>query len=204
MCPLRPVRCARNFTIWVCVRIGQAGGHWLRFRWKFWRWGPGYLYVRSFKAGERCLRVGREFRRRSRWMPLISRAEVHRNYPFDALPEAIEMLKHPVASNFLGRFGTMYNHASVVSRYPLGCLSRRSRQSPVAVGEALPEEATSLGGSSVRAARPSTWWKQPGGSLTRPQQLNSRRRRTASPSGPSQNRPFCRGNSGTASVVYQF
>jgi hypothetical protein len=30
------------------------------------------------------------------------------------------MLKHPVASNFLGRFGTMYKHASVESRYPLG------------------------------------------------------------------------------------
>jgi hypothetical protein len=80
----------------------------------------------------------------------------------------------------------------------------RSRRSPVAVGEVLPEEATSLGGSSVHAARLSTWWKQPGGSLTRPPQLNPRRRRTACPSGPLQNRPFCRGNSGAAPVVYQF
>src|ERR1039457_2120929 len=30
------------------------------------------------------------------------------------------MLKHPVASNFLGRFGTMYNHVTAESRCPLG------------------------------------------------------------------------------------
>jgi hypothetical protein len=42
--------------------------------------------------------------------------------------------------------------------------SHRS-QGRVEAGEALPEEATSLGGSSVQAARLSTWWKRPGGSL---------------------------------------
>src|SRR5665811_2634201 len=92
----------RDLTIWIGVWIGQTGEHWLRVRWKFWRRGRGYVRVRSFEAGECRLLVGREFRRRSRWIPLISRAEVHRNYPFDALPEAIEMLKHPVASNCLG------------------------------------------------------------------------------------------------------
>ena len=30
------------------------------------------------------------------------------------------MLKHPVASNFLGRFGTMYKHATFESRCSLG------------------------------------------------------------------------------------
>src|ERR1039457_1594380 len=30
------------------------------------------------------------------------------------------MLKHPVASNFLGRFGTMYNHVTAESRCALG------------------------------------------------------------------------------------
>src|ERR1035438_2787381 len=49
--------------------------------------------------------------------------------------------------------------------------SRRSRGREKA-GEALPEEATSLGGSGVQAARLSTWWKRPGGSLTRPARLN--------------------------------
>src|ERR1017187_1063643 len=85
------------------------------------RRGRGYVRVRSFEAGECRLLGGREFRRRSRWIPLISRAEVHRNCPFDALPEAIEMLKHPVASNCLwGRFGTIYNHVTAESRCPLG------------------------------------------------------------------------------------
>src|ERR1017187_4784465 len=38
-------------------------------------------------------------------------------------------------------------------------------QGRVEAGEALPEEATSLGGSRVQAARLSTWWKRPGGPL---------------------------------------
>src|ERR1035437_7561801 len=43
------------------------------------------------------------------------------------------------------------------------------------------EEAISIGGSGVPAARPSTWWKQLGGSLTRPARLNPRRTSLADP-----------------------
>ena len=36
------------------------------------------------------------------------------------------MLKHPVASNCLGRFGTMYKHATFESRCPLGMPESRA------------------------------------------------------------------------------
>src|ERR1035441_2326175 len=73
--------------------------------------------------------------------------------------------------------------------------SRRSRGREKA-GEALPEEATSLGGSNALDARRSIWWKQPGGCSTRPAPLNPRQRRTFRPTGPPENGPSCLGNSG--------
>jgi len=70
-----------------------------------------------------------------------------------------------------------------------------NHRSPVAAGEALPEEATSLGGSSVQPARLFTWWKRPGSSLTRPALLGPLQPRTFRPIGSPENRPSCLGNS---------
>src|ERR1039458_5930902 len=64
----------------------------------------------------------------------------------------------------------------------------RSRLSPAVV--------ISLGGSSVQAARLSTWWKQPDGSLTRPALLNPLQPRSFRPIGSTENGPSCPGNSG--------
>src|ERR1019366_34813 len=58
------------------------------------------------------------------------------------------------------------------------------------------EEATSPGGSSVRDPRLSTWWKQPGGSATRPAGLNPPQPRAVRPIGPPEIGPSCLGNSG--------
>jgi len=69
-----------------------------------------------------------------------------------------------------------------------------SCRSPVVVGEAPPEEATSLGGSGVQPTRPFTWWKQPGGSLMRPAPLNPLQPRTFCPIGSPENRLPCPGN----------
>src|ERR1039458_10345225 len=77
-------------------------------------------------------------------------------------------------------------------------------QGRVEAGEALPEEATSLGGSSVQAARLSTWWKRPGGSLSRPARLNPRQRRSFRTIGLPENRPSCPGNSGRLRSFNQF
>jgi len=129
---------------------------------------------------------------------VISRAEVHRNSPFDALPEAIEMLKHPVASNFLGRFGTMYKHATFESRCPLGTPESTKPPKP------RPGEATSSGGSSALAARLSTWWKRPDGSLMVPARLNPRQRRTVRMIGSPENVPSCPGTSGQLRSLTSF
>ena len=71
-----------------------------------------------------------------------------------------------------------------------------SRRSPAVV--------TSRGGSNAQAAKRSTWWKQPDGSLTRPALLNPLQPRPFRPIGSPETRPSCPGNSRTASAVNQF
>ena len=58
-------------------------------------------------------------------------------------------------------------HPAATARLRSSIRTTRSHRSQgrVEAGEALPEEATSRGGSSVHAARLSTWWKRPGGPL---------------------------------------
>jgi hypothetical protein len=58
-------------------------------------------------------------------------------------------------------------HPAATARLRSSIKPTRSHRSQgrVEAGEALPEEVTSLSGSSVQAARLSTWWKRPGGSL---------------------------------------
>src|ERR1017187_2742542 len=58
-------------------------------------------------------------------------------------------------------------HPAATARLRSSIRTTRSHRSQgrVEAGEALPEEATSLSGSSVQAARLSTWWKRPRGPL---------------------------------------
>ena len=81
--------------------------------------------------------------------------------------------------------------------------SRRSRDREEA-GEALPEEATSLGGLSVQAAWPFTWWKQPGGSLTLPTRLNRLQPRAVRPIGSPEDGPSRPADSGRLRSFNQF
>jgi ssDNA-binding Zn-finger/Zn-ribbon topoisomerase 1 len=70
--------------------------------------------------------------------------------------------------------------------------SRRSRDR---------EEATSLGGLSVQAARPFTWWKQPGGSLTLPTRLNRLQPRAVRPIGSPEDGPSRPADSGRRALT---
>src|ERR1035437_6622375 len=70
--------------------------------------------------------------------------------------------------------------------------SRRSRDR---------EEATSLGGLSVQAARPFTWWKHPGGSLTLPTRLNRLQPRAVRPIGSPEDGPSRPADSGRRALT---
>jgi len=72
----------------------------------------------------------------------------------------------------------------------------RSRLSPGVV--------ISLGGSRVHAARLSTWWKQPGGSLTLPTRLNRLQPRAVRPIGSPEDGPSCPGSSRRLRSFNQF
>ena len=116
-----------------------------------------------------------------------------------------------------GRFGSFWG----CSRYPdcrgtqpfkidyagqpcRHCRTPVVRQTHAKPPKPRPEEATSLGGSSALAARRSTWWKQPDGSLMVPARLSHRQRRKLRPNGSPANVPSCPGTSGQLRSLTSF
>ena len=97
-------------------------------------------------------------------------------------------------------------HPAATARLRSSIRTTRSHRSQgrVEAGEALPEEATSLDGSSIQAARLSTWWRRPGGSLTLTARLNRLQPRAVRPIGSPEDGPSRPADSGRLRSFNQF